>query len=130
MAGAEAAAKKPGPVRRSPPKVDLDRVQADVEQLVGIAVEAATSLEELVEVANAAASISSRDLLEAVAEKLAAEVETSLRGAGAWEAELIYSKNEAWGQTGHRARLLAETWAVVSAALAEAPPSRRPRPRP
>jgi hypothetical protein len=30
-----------------------------------------------------------------------------------WEAELAYSKVDAWSQTGHKARLLAEIWGIV-----------------
>ncbi|HEX4868522.1 MAG TPA: hypothetical protein VFV32_12990 [Acidimicrobiales bacterium] len=101
--------------------IDVDAVHADLERLVGIAVDAATSLEELVEVAQAAAAIASPQLLEVVASKLAEEVERALASAGAWEAELTYSKIDAWAQTGHRARLLAEAWAVVAPALGSAP---------
>jgi len=97
--------------------IDLDAVHADLERIVSLAVDAATSLEELVEVARAAASIASVELLEQVAEKLAQEVERALVSAGAWEAELTYSKIDAWAQTGHRARLLAEAWSVVEPAL-------------
>lgn len=100
--------------------IDLDAVQADLEQLVRVAVEAATSLEELVEVARAAASVASPELLERVAEKLAEHVNAALGSAGAWEAELTYSKIDAWAQTGHRAKLLAEAWSVVAPALRDA----------
>src|SRR5690606_10041221 len=102
------------------PVIDLDAVQADLEQLVRVAVEAATSLEELVEVSRAAAAVASPDLLEVVAEKLAEQVSTALGSAGAWEAELTYSKIDAWAQTGHRARLLAEAWSIVEPPLREA----------
>ncbi|MGV3758426.1 MAG: hypothetical protein ACO1PW_02645, partial [Actinomycetota bacterium] len=94
--------------------------QADLEQLVGVAVEAATSLEELTVVAQAAAAVGSLELLERVAEKLAEHVNAALGSAGAWEAELTYSKIDAWAQTGHRAKLLAEAWAIVVPALREA----------
>ena len=97
--------------------IDLDAVQADLEQLVRISVEAATSLEELVEVARAAAAVASPELLERVAEKLAEQVNVALGSAGAWEAELTYSKIDAWAQTGHRAKLLAEAWAVIEPPL-------------
>mgnify|MGYP006904091939 FL=1 len=100
--------------------IDLDAVQADLEQLVRVAVEAATSLEELVEVARAAASVASPELLERVVEKLAEHVNAALGSAGAWEAELTYSKIDAWAQTGHRAKLLAEAWSVVAPALRDA----------
>lgn len=114
-------------MRSTTPGVDLDAVHADLERLVAIAVDAATTLEELVEVAKAAASIASPALLEAVAEKLGVEVQRALASAGAWEAELTYSKIDAWAQTGHRARLLAEAWAVVSPALRGASTSDVPR---
>jgi hypothetical protein len=81
---------------------------------------AATSLEELTEVTIAAVQVGSPELLEMVAGKLAAEVEAALASAGAWEAELTYSKIDAWAQTGHRARLLAEAWSVLGSALREA----------
>ena len=105
------------------PVIDLDAVQADLEQLVRISVEAATSLEELAEVARAAAAVASPELLEAVAEKLAEQVNVALGSAGAWEAELTYSKIDAWAQTGHRAKLLAEAWSVIE------PPLRKARAR-
>jgi hypothetical protein len=101
-------------------RVDVDALQADVERLVSIAVDAATSLEELTEVSVAAVHVGSPVLLEQVAGKLAAEVETALASAGAWEAELTYSKVDAWAQTGHRARMLAEAWSLLAPSLREA----------
>lgn len=110
-----------GPVAgQTEPVTDLDAVQADLEQLVRISIDAATSLEELVEVARAAAAVASPDLLERVAEKLAEQVNAALGSAGAWEAELTYSKIDAWAQTGHRAKLLAEAWSIIEPPLRKA----------
>jgi hypothetical protein len=110
--------------------VDLDAVHADLERLVAIAVDAATSLEELVEVAQAAVALGSPALVETVADKLAEQVQIALSSAGAWEAELVYSKIDAWAQTGHRARLLAEAWSVVAPVLQETATEPRPHQRP
>lgn len=96
---------------------DLDEIERGIERLVGVAIDAATSLEELVDAARAAASVGTPALLEAVAVKIAEQVKESLDSAGAWEAELTYSKIDAWAQTGHRARLLAEAWGLVAPPL-------------
>lgn len=97
--------------------IDIDKVERDVERLVGIAIEAATSLEELVDAARAAAAVGTPALLEKVAARVADHVEQALLSAGAWEAELTYSKIDAWAQTGHRATLLAEAWGLIAPAL-------------
>lgn len=97
--------------------IDIDAVEQDIERLVLIAVEAATSLEELVDAARAASAVGTARLLEAVADKVVEHVELALSSAGAWEAELTYSKIDAWAQTGHRARLLAEAWGLVAPGL-------------
>jgi hypothetical protein len=106
---------------------DIDKVEREIEQLVGMAVDAATTLEELVDAARAAAAVGTPALLEAVAVKIAEQVTQSLNSSGAWEAELTYSKIDAWAQTGHRAKLLAEAWGLIAPGLrgAAATPSRR-----
>jgi hypothetical protein len=105
--------------------IDIDQVEGDIERLVAIAVEAATSLEELVDAARAAAAVGTPKLLEAVGQKLAEHVAQVLNSAGAWEAELTYSKIDAWAQTGHRAQLLAEAWGLVAPGLRDLPASQR-----
>ncbi|MGH9084664.1 MAG: hypothetical protein ACRDYW_04370 [Acidimicrobiales bacterium] len=97
--------------------IDIDRVEQDIEHLIAIAIEAATSLEELVEVARAAAAVGTPTLLDAVAEKVADQVEQAIGSSGAWEAELTYSKVDAWAQTGHRAKLLGEAWGLIAPGL-------------
>lgn len=117
-----------GPVRgagQTGPMIDIDQVEGDIERLVAIAVEAATSLEELVDAARAAAAVGTPKLLEAVGQKLAEQVAQALNSAGAWEAELTYSKIDAWAQTGHRAQLLAEAWGLVAPGLRDLPASPR-----
>jgi hypothetical protein len=104
---------------------DLDGIERGIERLVALAVDAATSLEELVDAARAAAALGSPILLESVAAKIAEHVQESLDSAGAWEAELTYSKIDAWAQTGHRARLLAEAWSLVAPPLRAAAPKGR-----
>jgi len=96
---------------------ELEEIQRGIEKLVDLALEAATSLEEVVDCAKAAASLGTLDLLERVADRLAAEVANANASSGAWEAELTYSKIDAWQQTGHRARLLAEAWSHIGPAL-------------
>jgi len=108
---------------------DLEQTQRGIEELVGMALEAATTLEELVDCAKAAASLGGRDLLERVAERLHVEVTRATASSGAWAAELTYSKVDAWQQTGHQARLLAEAWGHVGPTLLAAPASARPNPR-
>jgi hypothetical protein len=111
--------------------IDIDQVERDIEQLVGFAIDAASSLEELVDAARAAAAVGTSPLLEAVAAKIDHEVSQALSSSGAWEAELTYSKVNAWEQTGHRAQLLAEAWGLVAPGLRErqsASGARRPRP--
>ena len=97
--------------------IDIDKTEGDIERLVAIAIEAATSLEELVDAARAAAAVGTPRLLEAVAGHVADHVTQALNTAGAWEAELTYSKIDAWAQTGHRAQLLAEAWGLVAPGL-------------
>lgn len=110
--------------------IDIDQLERDIEQLVGFVIDAASSPEELVDAARAAAAIGTSPLLEAVAAKIGQEVSQALSSSGAWEAELTYSKVNAWEQTGHRAQLLAEAWGLVAPGLRERPsPSGGPRPR-
>jgi len=96
---------------------ELDQTQRGIEQLVRMATEAATALDEIVDCARAAASLGSIELLELVADRVRQEVENVLASSGAWEAELTYSKLDAWEQTGHKARLLAEAWGYIAPAL-------------
>jgi hypothetical protein len=96
---------------------DLERTRQGIEALVGMAVRAATSLEEVVDCARAAASLGTPALLELVAARVAHEVEVATASSDAWEAELTYSKIDAWIQTGHKARMLAEAWSLVGPAL-------------
>ena len=96
---------------------DLEQTRQGIEELVGMAVRAATSLEEVVDCARAAASMGSPELLERVAARVAYEVHVATASSDAWEAELTYSKIDAWIQTGHKARLLAEAWSLVGPAL-------------
>lgn len=98
-------------------RTDLDQVQAGIEELVGFAIENATSLAEVLDCAEAAAAIGTPELLEAMADRIASEVEILRAGSSAWHAELEYSKVEAWSQTGHKARLLAEAFGRVAPAL-------------
>ncbi len=109
--------------------IDIPGIERDLERLVAAAIEAATSLEELVDVAHAAAAVGTLTLLEAVAAKVAEQVEQALSSSGAWTAELTYSKIDAWAQTGHRAQLLAEAWGVIAAPLRDASAARGKRPR-
>jgi methylaspartate ammonia-lyase len=97
--------------------IDMDGIERDIGRLVAAAIEAATSLEELVDAARAAAAVGTPSLLEAVAVKVGEHVATVLSSSGAWEAELTYSKIDAWAQTGHRARLLAEAWGLIAPGL-------------
>jgi hypothetical protein len=99
--------------------VDAHEVEAGITRLVLLAAEAASTLEELVDVAKAAAAVGTPEVLDAVAVKIAAEVERAVESSGAWEAELVYSKIDAWLQTGRHARLLAEAWALVGPGLRE-----------
>ena len=97
--------------------LDLERTQEELELLVGRALGAASTLEEVVECARAAVAVGAPALLERVAARIAHEVRTATAGSGAWEAELLYSKGDAWQQTGRHARLLAEAWSFVAPAL-------------
>jgi hypothetical protein len=100
--------------------IDIDAVQADLEALVAHAIDSASTLEELIDVATAAAALGTPSLLTAVGERVAEQASSALASAGAWEAELAYSKVDAWSQTGHKARLLAEIWGTVVPGLREA----------
>ena len=101
--------------------IDIDQAERDIEQLVALAIEAASTPEELVDSARAAAAVGTVPLLEAVAAKVAEQVTQALASSSAWEAELTYSKVDAWAQTGHRARMLAEAWGLVAPGLRAAP---------
>ena len=97
--------------------LDLERTQEELELLVGRALGAASTLEEVVDCARAAAAVGAPALLEQVAVRIATEVRAATAGSGAWEAELLYSKGDAWQQTGRHARLLAEAWSYVAPGL-------------
>lgn len=97
--------------------VDLDDLQSRIERLVRMAIEAATSLDELVDCARAASALGTRELLEMVAEHVAVEADEALASSSAWEAELTYSKIDAWAQTGHKARMLSEAFGLIAPRL-------------
>ena len=65
---------------------DLEQTRQGIEELVGMAVRAATSLEEVVDCARAAASMGSPELLERVAARVAYEVHLATASSDAWEA--------------------------------------------
>jgi hypothetical protein len=86
-------------------------------QLTHVAIAAAGTLDEVVEVAEAAAAIGDPGLVQAVAERISQEVDEAMRSSGAWEAELTYSKLDAWAHTGHKARALALAWGHIAPLL-------------
>lgn len=98
-------------------QADLDQTEHAIEQLVQMATEAATGLDEVVDCARAAAALESIELLELVADRVKQAVDEALASSGAWQAELTYSKLDAWEQTGHKARLLAEAWGYIAPGL-------------
>jgi hypothetical protein len=102
--------------------VDQNKTRAGIVELIGFALDAATSLEELVDCAHAAALVDDRNLVDSVVERIDQEVDKALISSGSWEAELTYNKVDAWAQTGHRARLLAEAWSAIAPVLAETAP--------
>ena len=108
-------------------KAELTKARDHIEQLVIMALDAATSLEQVVECARAAAAIGTPSLLHLVADRLIEEIDRAEASSSAWEAELLYSKLDAWQQTGHKARLLAEAWTYIRPLLDE--PTARPRRR-
>lgn len=109
--------------------IDVDKVQADLEELVAHAIGSASTLEELIDVATAAAALGTPALLASVGDRVAEQAEAALASSGAWEAELAYSKVDAWSQTGHKARMLAEIWGIVAPGLRASAPARPSRPR-
>ncbi|MGB3053705.1 MAG: hypothetical protein WBB52_02540 [Acidimicrobiales bacterium] len=96
---------------------ELETTQAGIEALVSMAVDAATTLEEVLDCARAAAALGDRGLMERVASRVGHEVAKATASSDAWEAELTYSKIDAWVQTGHKARILAEAWRLVGQPL-------------
>lgn len=88
-------------------------LDARIAALVGMALDAATTLEQILECARAARALGDPSLLERVAARITSEVEALEAGSGAWEAELTYSKIEAWHQTGSKVALVAEAWGLV-----------------
>jgi hypothetical protein len=101
----------------------VTEIEAGLGELVGVALRAASTPEELVDVAHAAAALADPHLLGEVVERVAEEVERALQSSGAWEAELTYNKIEAWSHTGHKARLLAEAWGAVRGSLTAGEPA-------
>lgn len=97
--------------------VDLDELQSKIARLVHMAIEAATSMDELVDCARAASALGIPELLELVAEHVALGVDDALASSSAWEAELTYSKLDAWAQTGHKARMLSEAFGLIAPGL-------------
>jgi hypothetical protein len=97
--------------------VDLRQTRDGLIQLTTAAIAAAGNLDEVVEVAEAAAAIGDPGLVQAVAERISQEVEEAMRSSGAWEAELTYSKLDAWAHTGHKARALALAWGHIAPLL-------------
>jgi hypothetical protein len=98
-------------------------IESGLAELVGSALRAASTPEELVDVAYAAAALGDADLLAKVVERVAEEVERAIASSGAWEAELTYNKIEAWSHTGHKARMLAEAWGAVKDSISSPAPA-------
>ncbi len=66
--------------------VDLDELQSRIEQLVRMAIEAATSLDEWSIALAPRPHSKTPELLELVAEHVALDVEEALASSSAWEA--------------------------------------------
>jgi hypothetical protein len=98
-------------------------IESGLAELVGVALRAASTPEELVDVAYAAAALGDAELLGQVVERVGEEVDRALASSGAWEAELTYNKIEAWTHTGHKARLLAEAWGAVKGSISQPAPA-------
>ena len=97
-----------------------DDVKVTASQLVELnrmALRAAGSAEEVMECARAAASLGDQGLLREVADRIREEVADTLRSSGAWEAEMTYSKGEAWAHSGRRATALALAWGHIAPLL-------------
>jgi hypothetical protein len=103
-----------------------DAAHVTASQLVElnrIALRAAGSAEEVVECAKAAAALGDRTLLREVAVRISEEVADTLRSSGSWEAEMTYSKGEAWAHSGRRATALALAWGHIAPLLDAMPHS-------
>jgi len=96
---------------------DLQKTRDGLILLTRTALRAASSMEEVAEVAEAAAAIGDDELIREVADRIGEEVEDAIRSSGAWDAELTYSKVDAWAQTGHRAKALAKAWGFIAPLL-------------
>jgi hypothetical protein len=97
-----------------------DGAKVTASQLVELnrmALQAAGSAEEVVECARAAAALGDPQLLREVAHRISEEVADTLRSSGAWEAEMTYSKGEAWAHSGRRATALALAWGYIAPLL-------------
>ncbi len=95
----------------------LAAIRDKLVRVVRVALEASETPEEVRECAIAAAGLGDPDLMREVAERIGVELDELLEGSGAWEAELLYNKLEAWQHTGHRAGVLADAWGYVGRPL-------------
>jgi len=93
--------------------VDVEAVEANLARLVSSALEAADSAEHLLDCARAAVAVGDPALVDAVVRRVAAEIDETVNGAGAWQAEAFYSSADVWSKTGHLARVLSEAWTVL-----------------
>ena len=96
---------------------DLVAIKDKLTRVVRVALQAAETPDEVRECAIAAAGIGDADLMHEVATRIGVEIDEVLEGSGAWEAELLYNKLEAWHNTGHRASVLADAWGHVGKPL-------------
>jgi hypothetical protein len=103
------------------PEPDAHVTEAQLVELNRIALRAASSAEEVIECARAAAALGDPALLREVAERIREEVADTLRSSGAWEAEMTYSKGDAWAHSGRRATSLALAWGHIAPLLGGRP---------
>lgn len=92
---------------------DLEQTQRDIVRLITAALDAASTPEELLDCARAAAGTNDLDLMRAVAERISAEVQETVDSASSWSVQATFSKIEAWRSTGLKATVLAEAWSFV-----------------
>lgn len=91
---------------------DRATIHRQLVELVEAALDAARRPEEMLDVARAAGALGDQALLDQVADRLSEDVQTTLDSSGAWAVQSTHSK-DAWIQTGHKARILAEAWEAL-----------------
>src|SRR5207244_1928364 len=94
-------------------------IHENLVEVIRAALSTASTADDLLDCARAAAGTGDPVLMEEVAIRIGAEVEDALAASSSWQVEAMYNKLDAWRGSGHKATVLGEAWGYVGRPLIE-----------